>query len=252
MEELTYKDFINNIIKVRGRFACGDEYHEKHHILPKCMGGTDGKDNLIDLFAREHFEAHRLLALENPENEKLVYAWHLMSFRKNKDRVTHIVTAEEYEEAREIFSITKSNAMRGENNPNYGKHHSDETKQKISKANKGKCVGDKNPMYGDHRFAGENNPNYGKQRPEETKTKISNALIGQSTGENNPRARAVYCPELDEFFLYVKEAFEKYGIDHSNIIKCCKGKQGFAGRHPITGEKLHWVYTDETNNSSVA
>ena len=69
MEELTYKDFINNIIKVRGRFACGDEYHEKHHILPKCMGGTDEKDNLIDLFAREHFEAHRLLALENPENE---------------------------------------------------------------------------------------------------------------------------------------------------------------------------------------
>ena len=48
------------------------------------------------------------------------------------------------------------------------------------------------------------------------------------------------------------QLFEKYGIDHSNIIKCCKGKQGFAGRHLITGEKLHWVYADETNNSSVA
>ena len=77
-------------------------------------------------------------------------------------------------------------------------------------------------------------------------------VVGQFSGEKNPRARAIYCPELNEFFLYAKEASEKYGIDHSNIIKCCKGKQGSAGRHPITGEKLHWVYVDEMDNSSVA
>lgn len=252
MEELTYKDFIENIIKTRGRFACGEEYHERHHIIPRCMGGANDRDNLIDLFAREHFIAHRLLALENPDNDKLVYAWHLMSFGKNQDRATCVVTAEEYEEARKSFSIIQSNAMLGERNPNYGKHHSDETKQKISMANKGKCAGDKNPMYGDHRFAGENNPNYGKHLSEEAKTKISNALVGQFSGEKNPRARAIYCPELNEFFLYAKEVFEKYGIDHSNIIKCCKGKQGSAGRHPITGEKLHWVYADEMDDSSVA
>ena len=72
MKETTYKDFIDGIIQTRGRFNCGDEYHERHHILPKCMGGTDCKDNLIDLYAREHFEAHRLLALENPDSDKLV------------------------------------------------------------------------------------------------------------------------------------------------------------------------------------
>ena len=37
----TYQDFINNILETRGRFNCGDEYHEKHHIIPKCMDGTD-------------------------------------------------------------------------------------------------------------------------------------------------------------------------------------------------------------------
>ena len=74
MEE-TYEQFIQNILNTRGRFACGDEYHERHHIVPKCMDGGDEEENLIDLFAREHFEAHRLLALENPDNDKLVYAW---------------------------------------------------------------------------------------------------------------------------------------------------------------------------------
>lgn len=68
---MTYLNFINDIIKTRGRFSCGDKYHEKHHIVPRCMNGTDDEDNLIDLYAKEHYEAHRLLALENPDNEKM-------------------------------------------------------------------------------------------------------------------------------------------------------------------------------------
>ena len=55
-----YEEFINNILNNRGRFACGDEYHERHHIIPRCIGGTDDYNNLIDLYAKEHFEAHRL------------------------------------------------------------------------------------------------------------------------------------------------------------------------------------------------
>ena len=59
---MTYIEFINDILNTRGRFACGDEYHERHHITPKCMGGTNDNENLIDLFAREHYIAHLLLA----------------------------------------------------------------------------------------------------------------------------------------------------------------------------------------------
>lgn len=55
MEKLTYKEFIDNILETRGRFACGDEYHERHHIVPKCIGGGNEELNLIDLYAREHF-----------------------------------------------------------------------------------------------------------------------------------------------------------------------------------------------------
>lgn len=114
---MIYEEFINGILENRGRFNCGNEYHERHHIVPKCMGGTDNKDNLIDLFAREHFEAHRLLALENPEDKKLIYAWWMISHINKPDGVDYEITAEEYEEARIAFSKN----MSGENNPMYGR-----------------------------------------------------------------------------------------------------------------------------------
>ena len=66
---MTYKEFIDNILNTRGRFAIPkNEYKERHHIIPKCMGGNNEKDNLIDLYAREHFIAHKLLVEENPDS----------------------------------------------------------------------------------------------------------------------------------------------------------------------------------------
>ena len=73
---LTYNEFIQNILDTRGRFGVPEgEYKERHHILPKCMGGNDDELNLIDLYAREHYEAHRLLAQENPHDKGLQFAW---------------------------------------------------------------------------------------------------------------------------------------------------------------------------------
>ena len=127
MISITYDEFIKNILETRGRFACGDEYHERHHIVPRCMNGTDDKENLIDLFAREHFEAHRLLALEHPDRQGLIYAWWNMSHTNKAKGRAYEITPEEYEESRIAFS----NAYKGENNPFYGKHHSEEIRMKM-------------------------------------------------------------------------------------------------------------------------
>jgi len=81
---MAYKDFIEDIINKRGRFNCGNEYHERHHVIPRCLGGADTQDNLIDLYAHEHFIAHKLLALENPDELKLVQAYNIMAFSHNK------------------------------------------------------------------------------------------------------------------------------------------------------------------------
>lgn len=49
-------------------------YTEKHHIIPRCLGGSDDRGNLVRLTPREHFIAHRLLAKMYPEERGLVLA----------------------------------------------------------------------------------------------------------------------------------------------------------------------------------
>jgi hypothetical protein len=47
---------------------------EKHHIIPKCMGGSNAKSNLVKLTPEEHFVAHQLLARIYPKEKGLIYA----------------------------------------------------------------------------------------------------------------------------------------------------------------------------------
>lgn len=115
MQEQTYDEYIQNILDTRGRFGIPKgEYKERHHIIPRCVGGTDDEDNLIDLYAKEHFIAHKLLYEEDKENKQLARAWIMMSvIAKNQKR--YILTAEEYDEIRKLISILSS----GENSPMY-------------------------------------------------------------------------------------------------------------------------------------
>lgn len=63
----------------------------------------------------------------------------------------------------------------GEDNPMYGKHHTDETKRKLSSMLKGVFSGENNPMYGVH-----------LQVSEETCKKISESHKRILVGEHNP------------------------------------------------------------------
>lgn len=188
MENITYDEFINNILETRGRFECGEKYHERHHIVPKCMGGTDDKDNLIDLFAREHFEAHRMLALENPDNEKLVYAWWCMSTMQNDYMERYKITAKEYEELKIQYSQLMQEKMNGSNNPMYNRSWWDEDtpiekinewKNNMSNALKEKWLNqdfkEKMCQLRKGKNIGTNNPMYGKEVSKETREKISQA-----------------------------------------------------------------------------
>jgi len=54
----------------------GDGY-EIHHIIPKSLGGSDNKENLVLLTAREHYIAHWLLykSLSRKDKAKMAYAF---------------------------------------------------------------------------------------------------------------------------------------------------------------------------------
>jgi hypothetical protein len=56
-----------------------DGYKEVHHIVPRCMGGGDEENNLVELTAEEHYVAHQLLVKMHPDNSKLVYAIQAMT-----------------------------------------------------------------------------------------------------------------------------------------------------------------------------
>ncbi len=71
------KHYKNLVSRAAGRTLVG--YSERHHILPKCMGGGDEGSNLVDLTPREHFVAHQLLLKIHPNVRGLAYAAMLMS-----------------------------------------------------------------------------------------------------------------------------------------------------------------------------
>lgn len=211
----TYEEFINNILEIRGRFNIPDnEYYERHHIIPRCMSGTDNVDNLIDLYAREHFIAHKLLALESPQNKKLVYAWWCMSNGLKTETQEHYeLTPEEYEEARIALSEAKT-----------GIPLSEETRKKISEAK-----------------MGEKNANYGKTCPEDIKKKISIANKGKHyiseeekerlrqihKGGNSPKARSVIRLRDNKIYSCAKNAAEENNINYKTFTRHCRQHKDF-------------------------
>jgi len=75
------KIYDNLVIKAKNRKL--DEYSETHHIVPRCLGGSNMFDNLVELTPEEHYLAHLLLVKIFPDNAKLVYAAHKMCQGRN-------------------------------------------------------------------------------------------------------------------------------------------------------------------------
>ena len=79
-----YYSIIKNA-KSQSRIKQVGDGYQTHHIIPRCMGGTDDIDNLVVLTYKEHRICHRLL-IEMTEGEykhKMMYAYLL--FDKSYD-----------------------------------------------------------------------------------------------------------------------------------------------------------------------
>jgi len=88
MVTMDYKKIHDNLIE-RAKNRKLDGYVEKHHIVPKCMNGTNEPNNLVELTAREHFLIHWLLHEIYPTNTDLKYAfWSMCRSSDNQQRYT--------------------------------------------------------------------------------------------------------------------------------------------------------------------
>ena len=204
---MEYKEFIENILNTRGRFGIPqEEYKEKHHILPKCLGGGNEINNLIDLYPEEHYEAHKLLAEEHSDVQGLLYARFMMGHGGGSSKKREKQNNIEYAEARKKYSHYLSEHNKKENNPNYGNSI---------------LSGTNNPMFGVDR-KGEKSYWFGKKRDENTIKKIvktSCKKILQKDDEGN----------LINTFESAAEASRVTGICYQSI-KDVAGKRGRSKR----------------------
>lgn len=74
---------------------------ERHHILPRSLGGSDDPENLVLLTPREHFVAHRLLVKMTTgiDKRKMTWALHRMAFSNGR----YVATSYQYQAVRVAF-----------------------------------------------------------------------------------------------------------------------------------------------------
>jgi hypothetical protein len=102
-------------------------YFEKHHIQPKSLGGTNSKENLVRLTAREHFICHWLLVKMydkgTVERNKMLCALWRMQGQTTKEKHRYI-NSRAYEALRiefaNMISSRTSINQSGEKNSQFG------------------------------------------------------------------------------------------------------------------------------------
>ena len=129
-----YYSIINT---AKNRILSEEIYTEKHHIIPKSLSGSNNKDNLVRLTAREHFICHWLLTkmTAGEMKHKMIYAVWAMA-RTGIGQERYKMTSRTYESLRKQLSATK----RGKTPWNKGKTYSEESRAKMSAAKKGKSI----------------------------------------------------------------------------------------------------------------
>lgn len=129
-----YERLINRAPKIKPL----DIYTEGHHIIPRCLGGTD-EDGIAYLTPEEHYVAHQLLVKIYPGHSGLIYAASMMTTDRYGSRRNNKLFGwlRRKMTLRKITNETRlklSEARRARPS----KSHTEETRRKISEAKKGK------------------------------------------------------------------------------------------------------------------
>jgi len=145
---MDYEKIYDQLIKraqSENRLKGHEIYFEQHHIIPKCLDGSNNKTNLVLLTAREHLISSRDYLKVREEYIKLV------SKPKSKEHKLNLskswTTERKLAASKNLSEINKSrigakHPLYGvkrishsewikQNHPMRGKTHSDETKEKI-------------------------------------------------------------------------------------------------------------------------
>ncbi len=98
-------------------------YVERHHIIPKSLGGADDSKNLTYLTAKEHFTCHHLLTkmVEGKAKRSMWHAlWNIVNQKRNYQE-RYKVTSRTYEQIRKANSEALSESNKGKTSNRKGK-----------------------------------------------------------------------------------------------------------------------------------
>ena len=125
------------IERARNRVLVG--YRERHHVVPRCMGGDNSPQNLVYLTGEEHYVAHQLLVKMYPLVGGLATAVVFMAKQSTGNKA--------YGWLRRRFGKAKSEARRGKKSPNFGKKFSADARARLSEARRGRKMAPRSPEH---------------------------------------------------------------------------------------------------------
>lgn len=112
--------YYSIIEKSKLRILPKSTYVEKHHIVPRCLGGNNLKENIATLTAREHFVCHYLLTKMTSGNIRHKMLSAVTRFQQQGPYQKRVLTSWEYQKLRECANAARK-----------GIRHTQEAIQKI-------------------------------------------------------------------------------------------------------------------------
>jgi hypothetical protein len=167
-----------NIINFAKSRASGTlSYVERHHIIPKSLGGTNESENIVTLSAREHLICHMLLIKMTSGNDKskMAFAAWRMVFGGHTHKRAKVTSR--------TYATLKTEMADARRNSKGSYTHSDESKAKIGSGNKGKRLGQKLSKEWCANISKSKKGKVHGPMPECVKEKISRKLTGKKRSE---------------------------------------------------------------------
>lgn len=184
-------DYQRIYFKLVSRAISREGYVEKHHILPRCLGGVDNAENLVDLYPEEHYLAHLLLCKIYPGNQKLLYA------AMNMTTGSMVNSGKRNNKVYGWLRRQYAESMSGDNNPSrrdpslqkdaakkrLGQKRSEETKARMSAAQKGRIFSEETKVK--MAESAKNRPPISNETREKLKNRIPNkGMLGKSMSDD--------------------------------------------------------------------
>ena len=220
---MNYQAIYQSIVE-KAKIRVCDCKTERHHIIPRCMGGTNDSGNLVDLTLREHYIAHQLLCRIYPENQKLWWAaWMMMNRTKRwcsrlyaKTRVNLVVSEATREKIRQanLGKIRSPEAIEKQRNAIKPLAQTEEWKERTRQTHKGRPK----PKTDDHRRK-LSEANQGKPLSEERRLIIAEQQKGLKQIEKNGHKLRIPPNQIDE---YLSKGYTLGWEDNKQRLRTCR------------------------------